>query len=510
MRWSQIPPRAFALLIFTLVVFFASHGQLLRSGGVKLDYTSFYTAGQVAAEGGNFYEVNLLRERGSANGVKRPVLPYLYPPLLAQIHEPLSAMPIKKAQRVWTWLSVGALIAAAYVSFLWVAYRSRRRFGSDDRALTVVGGLSVLLLMSLPLANNLALGQVNPFVLLCLALAFYFEFRWGGLVLAGFFVAAAAMLKATPVIFLLYFALRNKRRALVGFGIGIVVLGSLSWGLGGWEPWAHFIEFLPRVRYGAAIPGLFDPSAASNFSIAGFASRALDDTAAIPAFTYGALGLLALLAAFVTRRAKAGTDESLLLTPFLVLMVVASPYAYLHHLVYILPGLLALTTYVACRVEGGRRLSARIAIAFATVLLCVDLPLFYNDLLDAHPADTSLRSLNLYALLVLFGIGCALVWATSRGRVRAKPRESAKVRRLARLFPAENEAGSGPQVDMPLGTRSLCGPEAKVAPSPAGAVVSSALGLEASASPLVSSLRAERDARSRPCSPGRGVCYQQR
>src|SRR6202035_2483419 len=97
----------------------------------------------------------------------------------------------------------------------------------------------------------------------------------------------------------------------------------------------------------------------------------------------------------------------LMLLPFLVAMVVASPVAYLHHVIYLLPGLALSLGYAWTALAGWRRPAAVAVLLLAAAAAGAPFPEMYmhrgiSPIGQGLPLGLELlTSLNLYALLAL-------------------------------------------------------------------------------------------------------------
>jgi alpha-1,2-mannosyltransferase len=117
--------------------------------------------------------------------------------------------------------------------------------------------------------------------------------------------------------------------------------------------------------------------------------------------------LLLFLAALLViqhRRLAGARARVFLLLPYLVLMIIASPLTFFHHIIYIYPGILVISWILLHRAK--REAILLLLLLLGTALIAsIDFPIYYEALsIEAE----LLRSLNLYALLVLFGLGLLL------------------------------------------------------------------------------------------------------
>lgn len=255
--------------------------------------------------------------------------PYIYPPIAAILAIPLALMPWRAAQLVWTLLNVVVLVAvlrhlslrpAWLVSFL--AAASIIFVGPVDHTL-VLGQLGVLLL------GLVVLDAVDGPRLL----------RGGGrrVLPAGVLTGLATGLKLTPAVFIVYyFCIRRYRQGFVALGTfaatavaGLVVAPRESWGY-----W---------VRLAGGDSGA-NPDAhgwINNISVLSAVYRFTDVTTA---GTVMGLGLSALLviAGIASAWACHRAGHDLLGVSILGLVSsVANPIAWMHHLTWVVPLLVA-------------------------------------------------------------------------------------------------------------------------------------------------------------------------
>jgi hypothetical protein len=274
---------------------------------------------------------------------------FAYPGIVPLLLAPLARLPIAPARIVWYLLSQAALAGAALCLF--------RPLGGDGATLAALG---FLWSAAGTVPENLALGQMNPVLLLLVALAL----RWvlGAPGRAGAALGVAAALKVWPGVLLLPFARRERRRGLA-LGLAIAAFSVVL-------PWAVYRAFLPppysptaatywmgtpaplnfslpaavlRASYHGTLAGPLDPAsgeprdweAGNNPAVLRLASWRRDLSAAVS---------LALLAAGVAawrlrvaRTAASPRDDLIALAYLTVLCVVASPISWYHYQLLLLP-----------------------------------------------------------------------------------------------------------------------------------------------------------------------------
>jgi alpha-1,2-mannosyltransferase len=402
LRWTVRVLAAAAVVLFAAL--------WLRDTGKArmIDFNSFYTAAQAAREGADLYDPAALNELAAGQGLRMYVFPYLYPPFLAYATIPWGELPVERARLVWMAANLAALFGIVALTALAVGRRLRespgRRLGPGDLGLA----FAAVFVFVLPFNDNLDMGQSNLLVLLFLCLALFLvscDRPWAG----GAALGVAVLLKVSPVVLVLYFLARRQVRVVLGSLLSAAVLSAVTLALGAAEAWARFFAVLPEMSHATARKGMPPPGFFPNFSVAGLMSRVFPED--LPAARIWTLALLAALAAALALglwRAAGERAKDLYLLPFLVLMVVSSPFTYLHHGVYVLPGAVLALTWVWEAFRPAARLAWAAVLLALLRLASTNFPERYRDW-DLSPlAGRLATSLNLYALLLLLAAGVIL------------------------------------------------------------------------------------------------------
>ena len=364
---------------------------------MPLDFRSFYFASQVFADGGNIYDFRDVNAAAKLLKGKPHVYPYLYPPPLAFYVLPLGEMEGRTAGRVWSYLC--AAFAAASILISIMICKSLLKI--PDSANTLLLFAAVVFAAILPFYNNLKMGQINVIVLLFVTSSVLMAMVHGKDILAGMLLAPAVLIKVTPVGFLIYFLIQKKYKAFLGLLLGsfLVIAPTLMAEHTG-IVWGQFFEYLTATGYGKQIPGLFPASTVMNFSAAGWVARLGVEPRLISTSTLALLAVLGSVLIFVNRRAETPKEGAPLLLAYLVLMVIGAPFAYLHHVVFIYPGVLLVAMSLIRSGHRARFPLLVIVIALAYVV-SIDFPIHYGRIgIEVAP----FKSLNLYALLGLFAM----------------------------------------------------------------------------------------------------------
>jgi hypothetical protein len=137
--------------------------------------------------------------------------PLMSPPTIAVLWRPIALLGPEAALLTWDWVNAVAIIAT--VGLLLVR-------------IPLATGIFMVLL-SLPLAQETLLGNVNGILLAGVA-ATWFLGRTGRFVLAGAVIAVMAAIKLWPAVLLVWFLTQGHHRALKGFLAGGMVMAGTS------------------------------------------------------------------------------------------------------------------------------------------------------------------------------------------------------------------------------------------------------------------------------------------
>jgi alpha-1,2-mannosyltransferase len=358
------------------------------------DYATYHYAAQVAAQGGDPYDKVALGRAARAEGTRRAVHPYFYPPpfLLGMLWS--LPLDLATAYRAWYWFNAFCLVSLLSALRLW--------FGAP---VLLLGGVALSLN---PIADNLRMGQANLPLLLLTVLGLWRR--------SGLWLGLAGMAKMSPALFLPWWAARGWWRPFAVAAATAVALSLLALPLVGPSAQLGFYtEVLPSFASGA-YNGLTVPiSLPANHSVPDLLHQAWpgpDDHHLAPGvrlatslLTLGLVGGFALLA----RRERDALGEACLAAALSVLLLVLPVYTYEHHLsLAVLPAVAVGTAWLRGRLGVGRR-----ALAWAALLLpayaLVALPLRWLRELQAWTgpgaAHWLVQECKLPALLLL-GIGC--------------------------------------------------------------------------------------------------------
>ena len=341
-RW--LLPAGAALLVAVLAVYLADLVTHLSAMTAMRDLVVYRNGGLIVRHIAPAYDghrTSPLYDWTGQNGVK-----FTYPPFAAVIFAVASVLPWTVLRWAMTVASLAALGLSLWITFGALGYKSRRsvRLGATL-------GVTALALLTEPVQQTLALGQVNLLLMLLIvadlltagALAGSGErSRWW----YGVGIGIAAGVKLTPLIFIPYLLLVRRYRQAATAAAAFVVTVLLGWAL------------LPRDSRTYWVDGLFLKAnrivflgTRGNQSLRGILTRLAGSVASgtapwlVAAILVGIIGLLAAAALY-----RAGHPVPAMLACALTGLLV-SPLSWDHHWVWVAPGL-ALLVHLGARAAG--------------------------------------------------------------------------------------------------------------------------------------------------------------
>ena len=410
-------PRAVTLLLVGLsCLHFARAAHESRAHGF-VDFPIFFERVRTFASGGELY---VDPDQPAAYAPAAAV--YKFPPLYAMLLLPFARAGLDASVYLGHWVLEIALYGATVA--LCLGYL-RRHAGPGF----LLAGV-LLALNFEPFFETLWRLQIEVPLLLLLALALLCEMErraaWSGALLgAGF------LLKLYPAFLLLYFVLRSRVRAIVGFAAAVALILLAAWRvIGPAENETYFLRVLPQLL--AEDP---QPSA-ENLSPARYLIATLDLEPALAKRIAQAmvLPLVAVSALAIRRRFRADHDDrfahAVACSLFVPLMLLAMPNSWVNYQLLLLLPLLVL----ACEASrGGSERAGTVllaGLAYAPMLFywpcadpstvswpCARTPLFLGLARlprGLHDAMVALRGLSPFLLWA--ALLSALLYGTSAPR----------------------------------------------------------------------------------------------
>ena len=155
---------------------------------------------------------------------------YIYPPLMAFVLMPLTALPAETAAKVFIGFNIGLSIALS----LLIAWESARRFGNRPGPVLITGAaLIATVLLVDKIRGEMRMGQTNVWMLASFVLGLVWIDRrpW----LAGIALGFGFNIKYLPVVMLPYLLFRRRWNAAAGFILGAIGFALLPAIWSGWD-----------------------------------------------------------------------------------------------------------------------------------------------------------------------------------------------------------------------------------------------------------------------------------
>jgi alpha-1,2-mannosyltransferase len=372
------------------------------------DFASYYYAIQVAADGGDPYSRGALGAASREDQTRKGVHPYFYPPpfLLTMVW----AIPLDlvTAYRAWFWLGELMTLLAGLVLWRWW------------RPLGPVVGVTIAVVVALNtgLPNNHLMGQANTLVMFATLLGLWAAERERPLA-AGALLGLACMWKMAPALFVAWWLLRGRWRAAFASVGTAVLLSVASLPLVGFGTQvAFYTDVMPGFSSGNyngltvgidlfgnhSLPNLFDAMAPS--------SERPHMQLSTVARSLSSLTGLALLGG-LGWSFRSRTADTMAIAGQIgaigVVMVLVPVITYEHHLVWVLPAVVACIAGIA----NGRLSSGWVApVALASMMWCYELQELkdlYGYLRGTHPwLAVGIRELKFVALVTLLAASAVI------------------------------------------------------------------------------------------------------
>jgi alpha-1,2-mannosyltransferase len=343
-RPGWLLPAGALLLAAVLAVYLADLASHLSSMAAMRDLVVYRNGGLIVRHVPPAYharDASPLYDWVGQHGVQ-----FTYPPFAAVIFAAASVLPWTAMRWAMTLASLGALGLSLWLVWGALGYRRAAQLGATF-------GVSALALLTEPVQQTLALGQVNLLLMLLIvadlltggAAVYGGRTRWWH----GIGIGIAAGVKLTPLIFVPYLLLvRRYRQAATAAAVfaGTVALGYAILPRDSGTYWVHGL-FLKANR-------IVFLGTRGNQSLRGAASRLAGSVASgsTPWIVAAVLAVIAGLAAAAVLY-RAGQPVAAMLACALTGLLV-SPLSWDHHWVWVAPGI-ALLAHLGARSAGAAR-----------------------------------------------------------------------------------------------------------------------------------------------------------
>ncbi len=310
--------------------------------GNHLDLDVYRAGAQTVLDGGSLYDAKLLGQ-----------MDYTYAPISALLFIPFAWMSFDVARIVWT----AAIFVALYLVMM-LSFRSLGRQPSWMLRTVALALVAVAMLLE-PVRTTIWYGQVNVFLMLLILADLL---RPDDSRLRGVGAGIAAGIKLTPLLFVVYLWLVQRKRAAIGVLAGFagtIVVGAIA---------------LPRESLAYWTGKMFDanrvsgPQTVGNQSIRGLLANSLHSDHP-NTILWGLLALVALaVGLYAAVLAHRNGQELLALSITGMTSCAVSPVAWGHHWVWFVP-LLAIGINLVLRQDLSTRNRALAGVGVTALVL---------------------------------------------------------------------------------------------------------------------------------------------
>jgi hypothetical protein len=213
------------------------------------DFAPIYVAARLLADGKaealydhhpylfNLVPPGTFTETAAPCGLKGTITPYVHLPLFAMIARPLLSIPFSTTIVIMLLFNVLAVVVSLLMILKLAGQQSRLRW---------LCSAIIVLACYYPLRYGLRLGQTTPMVFLGITSLYYLN-RSGYPKLSGMLLGLIISLKITPIFFLCYFLIKKRWSVVVSTVLTLVVIGTASVSLVGWQSNLAFLHTIIRL-----------------------------------------------------------------------------------------------------------------------------------------------------------------------------------------------------------------------------------------------------------------------
>ena len=309
-----------------------------------MDFSQWYVQATALKEGINPYTTDL-HPLASRLGMNLPdIHPYFgsYPPTFLIGFEPL--VGFSPATAYWIWLSLGAV---SLVGIFYFTILSEGRFTGVEKV-----SLVALALLFYPVIIHFRFAQVQLlllFMLLEVARRLERKVDAG----AGLLLAATILLKIYPFVMIVYLVIRQRWRALLFTGLGLVGGALITWLFVGF---GQSLSFLGRLLYVNGLMGSESLAGAITQVFQAFQSRIAGhsvDTLRRVVIAFAEIGLvgLSILATLRPRAISCGIEPAFGLWLIVTVLLVNTSRS--HYAVFFIPSMVQLAMAAKYRMVSG-------------------------------------------------------------------------------------------------------------------------------------------------------------
>jgi hypothetical protein len=196
---------------------------------LQMDFTAYYFAGKSLNNGLSPYENHVLSRWDLWDGTAMfKHSRFLYPPLIANLFQPLAALPFIKAKYIWNFLNLFCFLLC-FILLVRIF-----DFSKDINKILITGILSFNFF---PFITLLERGQIDciTFLLVILGIMFLMKDKKKQHFISGFLFGITALFKLYSILLIPFFIIRKKFVVLYGYLSGVILVVLLTFLISGFD-----------------------------------------------------------------------------------------------------------------------------------------------------------------------------------------------------------------------------------------------------------------------------------
>jgi|WetSurMetagenome_2_1015567.scaffolds.fasta_scaffold01297_14 hypothetical protein len=243
------------ILVLILVISFyrVMHYTILFSEqSVQMDFTAYYSAGKSLNNDLSPYVNYVLTRWNLWDGIAAfKHSRFLYPPLVANLFQPIATLPYINAKYVWNFFNLFCLIIC-FLLLVFIFWKKDKEEAYKKTVKILISG--ILTFNFFPFLALLERGQIDCVTLLFLLIGFSllikkekYEF------LSGVFFGIATLFKLYSILLIPFFFIQKKYKVIYGYFTGVIILIILTLLISGKNlSYDYLTKEAPRIaKYGS-------------------------------------------------------------------------------------------------------------------------------------------------------------------------------------------------------------------------------------------------------------------
>ena len=200
---------------------------LFSEQSIQMDFTAYYAAGKALNNGLSPYVNHILARWDLWDGIATfKHSRFLYPPLVANLFQPLASLPYINAKYIWNFFNLSCFtLCFVLLSFIFFRNSKSNRYILLNKILFA----GILAFNFFPFLALLERGQIDLVTLLFLLLGFTFFLKNNkNEFLSGVFFGIATLFKLYSFLLIPFFFIQKKYKVIYGYLTGVFVLVVLT------------------------------------------------------------------------------------------------------------------------------------------------------------------------------------------------------------------------------------------------------------------------------------------